>query len=104
MKIEKLFKKRYIKEHIFLPSKRRLYTIVSNEEYWIEPNINFCSCKGYYFKHKNGKGICNHLKLLALINDNMIETVKFTDEEYNIFLYILIKDITRYALKTHLNN
>lgn len=100
MRIERLLKRKCIKEHIFLPSNRRIYTIISNEEYWIEPNINFCSCKGYYFKHSK---ICNHLKLVALASESMIDRIEFLDEEYEPFLYALVKDLTRYAIR-HLNN
>lgn len=84
--------------HLFLPSKRRIFTIVSNEEYWLEPKINFCSCKGYYFKYMKIDEECHHLKALSLANKDNIDIIEFNDEEYNKFLLALLLDLTKYAM------
>lgn len=84
--------------HLFLPSKRRIFTIVSNDEYWLEPKINFCSCKGYYFKYMKNNEECHHLKALSLANEDNMDIIEFADEEYNKFLLALLLDLTKYAM------
>ncbi len=98
MKIDDLLKGKTIKMHLFLPSNRRIFTIVSNEEYWLDLKINFCSCKGYYYKYMRSNEQCYHLKALSIADEQDMEIIKFDDEEYNSFLYALIRDLTRYAI------
>lgn len=97
-KIEKLLKSKAIKMHLFLPSKRRLFTIISNNEYWLDLNINFCSCKGYYYKYMRNNEQCYHLKALSIAKESEMDIIKFDDKEYSTFLYTLLRDLTRYAL------
>ena len=98
MKIEELLKKKAIKMHLFLPSNRRIFTIVSNEEYWLDEEMNFCSCKGYYYKYMRNNEQCYHLKALAIAKEDDIEVIKFDDDEYSNFMHALLEDLTRYAI------
>ena len=86
-----------LKLHYFVPSERKLWTIVGkNNEYWLDPDLDYCACKHYYYKSLSGKEKCQHLKsfneLLKNINyDKIILSV----EEYFNFLSMLIKDILK---------
>ncbi len=98
-KIDRLLEGKHIKMHLFLPSKRRIFTIVSKEEYWLDLDVNFCSCKGYYYTYARKNERCHHLQALALASEEQISIIRFEDDEYSIFLHALIRDMTRYALK-----
>ncbi|HET8793129.1 MAG TPA: hypothetical protein VFM31_05000 [Nitrososphaeraceae archaeon] len=84
-----------LKLHSFTPSKRSLWTIVGkNDEYWLDPELNYCTCKHYYFKTLSGKDKCQHLKILnELIKNKKYDQTDYSDEEYYDFLALLIKDI-----------
>ena len=92
---DKSFKNYKLKLHYFAPSKRELRTIVGkDDEYWLDPELDYCSCKHYYFKTLSGKDKCQHLKVLnELIKNRIYDKIEFSDEEYNNFLALLIKDI-----------
>ncbi len=98
MKIEEILKNKRIKMHLFLPSNRKIFTIVSNDEYWLDPDINFCSCKGYFFKYMRTNEECYHLKALRLADQSDIEVIRFSDKEYIPFIKALLHDLARYAL------
>ena len=84
-----------LKLHYFTPSKRCLCTIVGrNDEYWLDPELDYCTCKHYYFKTLSGKDKCQHLKILnELIKNKNYDQTDYSDEEYYDFLALLIKDI-----------
>ncbi len=84
-----------IKLHLFKPSKRKIWTAVGEStEYWLEPDLNFCSCKGYYFNKLDRYGTCYHLKSAKIAKlNNKIELIEFTDFEYDDFLSCLIYDL-----------
>ena len=84
-----------LKLHYFTPSKRCLWTIVGrNDEYWLDPELDYCTCKHYYFKTLSGKDKCQHLKILnELIKNKNYDQTDYSDEEYYDFLALLIKDI-----------
>lgn len=97
MKVDKLLKEKRIKEHVFLPSNRRIVTIISNDEYWVDHDLKICSCKGYYYNYSKQGKICNHLEALIAATRDNIDTIVFNDEEYPSFLSALICDISRYT-------
>lgn len=86
-----------LKLHYFVPSERKLWTIVGkNNEYWLDAELDYCSCKHYYYKTLSGKEKCQHLKIFnELLKNNNYDKIKFSDDEYSNFLTILIKDILR---------
>nr|AIE94410.1 hypothetical protein [uncultured marine thaumarchaeote AD1000_46_C12]AIE94478.1 hypothetical protein [uncultured marine thaumarchaeote AD1000_46_F05] len=57
LKIHDIIFQNRVKLHLFETSQRKIWTIVGKEkEHWIDPELNFCSCSGYYFgmlKNKN---------------------------------------------------
>ena len=51
-KIDSLLSEKRIKLHIFEPSDRKIWTVVgTDKEYWFDPDLDFCSCPGYYFNN-----------------------------------------------------
>jgi predicted nucleic acid-binding Zn finger protein len=86
-----------LKLHYFVPSGRKLWTIIGkNNEYWLDPELDYCSCKHYYYKTLSGKEKCQHLRIFnEFLKKNNYDKITFSDEEYSSFLSTLIKDILR---------
>lgn len=84
-----------IKLHIFVPSDRKIWTIVTkNNEYWLDLDLDYCTCKYYFFKTLSGKDRCIHLKSLAeALRLEDYDRVEFQDDEYVGFLTSLFKDV-----------
>ena len=85
-----------IKLHIFRPSGRAIWTVVGRDrEYWVDPDLDFCSCKGYYYETLSTCNPCYHLKSakLARKNRKFVE-IKFQDVEYLGFIRALLYDAT----------
>lgn len=84
-----------IKLHIFVPSNRKIWTIVSkNNEYWLDLDLDYCTCKYYFFKTLSGKDSCIHLKSLAeALRLKEYDRIEFQDDEYVGFLTSLFKDV-----------
>ena len=88
-KIDSVISEKRIKLHHFLPSDRKIWTVVGKEkEHWLDPDLEFCSCSGFYFgmlKNKNHnpiKGpitlICSNFSLSKLRNvlSGFIKSIK----------------------------
>ena len=75
-----------LKLHYFTPSKRCLWTIVGrNDEYWLDPELDYCTCKHYYFKTLSGKDKCQHLKILnELIKNKKYEGLLTAIASYSV--------------------
>ena len=44
-KIDSVISEKRIKLHHFLPSDRKIWTVVGKEkEHWLDPDLEFCSC------------------------------------------------------------
>ncbi len=84
-----------IKLHLFEPSQRKIWTIVGKgKEHWLDPEIMFCSCSGYYFSKMNDKKACYHLESIRIAEkEKKTEVIKFTDDEFDDFLRGLISDL-----------
>lgn len=81
-----------VKLHVFLPSGRKLWTVVGREgEYWVDPGLLFCSCKDYYFVTLSGGESCYHLKSVKAVNED-IEMLEFSDDDYDGFLQALVAE------------
>ena len=89
-KIDSLLSEKRIKLHIFEPSDRRIWTVVgTDKEYWFDPDLDFCSCPGYYFNNE-----CYHLDNFPLaISQNQIESTTFSDDEYRHFIGSLLSEL-----------
>jgi predicted nucleic acid-binding Zn finger protein len=94
-RIESVVSGKRVKLHIFEPSKRKIWTVVGKgKEYWLDPDAEYCSCNGYYFGRLNEKTTCYHLESVYLAKrENKIETIVFSDDEYDDFLSGLISDL-----------
>ena len=94
-KIDSVISEKRIKLHIFEPSQRKIWTIVGKEkEYWLYPEMNFCSCQSFYFNSIAGKQECYHLKSVTIAEkENKVELIKFSDEEFSNFIAGLVSDL-----------
>ena len=79
-----------IKLHHFETSNRKIWTIVGEKkEYWLDPDLDFCSCPGYYFNNE-----CYHLEWFPMATiENKIELTTFSDNEYEDFIAGLLSDL-----------
>ncbi|PIW32148.1 MAG: hypothetical protein COW27_05135 [Nitrosopumilales archaeon CG15_BIG_FIL_POST_REV_8_21_14_020_37_12] len=93
-KIESVVSQGRVKLHLFEPSKRKIWTVVGmGEEHWLDPDLDYCSCPGYYFGKLNKKQGCYHLEAVTVAKkENKFETISFLDEEYGDFVAGLISD------------
>ena len=89
-KIDSLLSEKRIKLHIFEPSDRKIWTVVvTDKEYWFDPDLDFCSCPGYYFNNE-----CYHLDNFQLaMSQNQIESTTFSDDEYGPFIGSLLSEL-----------
>jgi len=94
-RVQSLVSEKRVKLHIFEPTQRKIWTVVGKgEEHWIDPDGNFCSCPGFYFGKLNGKMTCYHLESAQLArNENKVEEIIFSDDEFPDFLRGLISDL-----------
>lgn len=102
---ERIACKKAVKLHIFMPSNRKIWTVVGSKyEYWVHPP-HFCTCKDYYFrtralmiegKEEKEKVSCYHLKAVEVAEGSgMVDEVHFDDDEYDGFIRALIDMIYR---------
>lgn len=94
-KIRDTITEKRIKLHQFNPSKRKIWTVVGRtKEHWLYPEMNYCSCQGYYFGKLNNKPNCYHLDSIKIaINENGYELVEFSDDEFEDFISGLISEL-----------
>jgi len=94
-RVQSIVSEKRVKLHVFEPSQRKIWTVVGKgEEHWIDPNSNYCSCPGFYFGKLNGKTTCYHLESAHLArNENQVEKIIFSDDEFSNFLSGLISDL-----------
>ena len=79
VQIEKLLFNKGVKLHIFMPSWRKIWTVVGkNEEYWVDPENKYCSCPAFFFAENN---ICYHLKLIPLALDSFNTDIIWGDDD-----------------------
>lgn len=83
-----------IKQMLFLPSGKKLWIVVGRDnEYWVDPDLGFCSCKDYYFTTLSGKDECYHLKSVRkTISEKRFTIIDFLDDEYVGFLQAIAED------------
>jgi predicted nucleic acid-binding Zn finger protein len=84
-----------IKLHLFEPSKREIWTVVGKEnEYWLDPNLGYCSCDDYYYNAMETGRKCYHLQAVITAKEQgKVETIKFQDSEFESFISALIQDL-----------
>lgn len=91
-RIESLLRENRVKLHLFEPSGRKIWSVVGKKkEYWIDPDIHYCACSGYHFAEDN---TCYHLDLALLATQRkMVETIRFSDDEFGDFISGLILEL-----------
>ena len=84
-----------VKLHLFEPSNREVWTVVGKEkEHWLDPDGEYCSCRGFYFGRLAGKKMCYHLESAILAKKkNQSEKIVFSDDEYLDFIKNLVSDL-----------
>ena len=94
-KLGSIMEQNRVKLHFFEPSQREVWTIVGKEkEHWIDPDSNFCSCAGFYFGMLKDKKHCYHINSIHIAKqEKKFETIKFLDEEYDIFISSVLDDL-----------
>ena len=94
-KIKSILTEKRVKLHYFLPSNRKIWTIVGKEkEHWLDPNLQFCSCAGFYFGMLKSKKPCYHIESIKMAKKNtQYENIEFSDEEFESFISGLVNDL-----------
>lgn len=94
-RVQSIVSEKRVKLHVFEPSQREIWTVVGKgSEHWLDPYSNYCSCPGFYFGKLNGKTTCYHLESAHLArNENQVEKIIFSDDEFSNFLSGLISDL-----------
>ncbi len=84
-----------VKLHHFEPSKREIWTVVGKDnEHWLDPEINFCSCEDYFYNCLSSDGQCYHIKAVEVAKEqNMVEIIRFSDTEFELFISSLVDEI-----------
>lgn len=93
--IDTTVSERGVKLHYFEPSGRKIWTVVGKEnEHWLDPDLEFCSCEDYYYNALNTGQKCYHLKAVRMaMEQEKVETIKFSDSEFESFISALVKDL-----------
>jgi predicted nucleic acid-binding Zn finger protein len=93
--VETIVSGKGVKLHYFEPSGRKIWTVVGKEnEHWLDPDLRFCSCEDYYYNALATGGQCYHLKAVPVaIEQGKVETVKFSDSEFESFVSAIVKDL-----------
>lgn len=83
-----------IKKMLFTPSGRSVWVVIGKyNEYWVDLELEFCTCKDFYFKTLSHGSACYHLKSIRkAIEENLFETIIFDDKEYLQLLQALMED------------
>ena len=94
-KIKSVISEKRIKLHYFLPSNRKIWTVVGKEkEHWLEPDLKFCSCAGFYFGMLKNKKPCYHIDSIQIAKkEEQYERIEFSDDEFESFMSGLINDL-----------
>ena len=94
-KIKSVITEKRIKLRYFLPSNRNIWTIVGKEkEHWLEPELKFCSCAGFYFGMLKNKKSCYHIDSIQIAKkEDLYERIEFSDDEFESFMSGLINDL-----------
>ena len=85
-----------VKRHIFLPSGRYIYTVVGrNGDEFVDPDRPYCSCESYFFGVLSSKvKYCYHILSYKIAEaSELVQEIRFDDEEYDIFMRLLVLDI-----------
>jgi predicted nucleic acid-binding Zn finger protein len=93
-RVESTVESKSVKMLRFAPSGRVLWIVVGRDnEYWLDPDQGFCTCKDYYFSSLTKGEPCYHLKSVQkAVVDNKFVLLEFSDDEYTMLLQALAED------------
>ena len=93
--VDDIISSKGVKLHYFVPSKRKIWTVVGKEnEHWLDLELGFCSCEDYYYNVLSTGSECYHLKAAKLAQEqDKVETVTFSDSEFESFVSALVEDL-----------
>ena len=79
---------------LFLPSGKNLWIVIGRDnEYWIDLELGFCSCKDFYFNTLSGGQDCYHLKSVRkAIQERGFRVIEFDDSDYVYLLQAVADD------------
>lgn len=85
-----------VKENRFVPSGRKIFTVVGNlGDEFIDPERPYCSCGHFFFRVRTKKDeLCYHLlsyKIASLAGK--VDVTKFSDEEYQEVVAATVRDV-----------
>ncbi|MDG6918638.1 MAG: hypothetical protein JRN62_04280 [Nitrososphaerota archaeon] len=83
------------KKHVFVPSNTTIYTVVgfAGDEV-VDPVRPYCSCGDFFFNVMRKKEeFCHHLLAYKMAEKLGFDTVTFHDDEYDLFISALSRDI-----------
>ena len=94
-KIKLVISEKRVKLHHIVPSNRKIWTVVGKEtEHCLDPQLDFCSCSGFYFGMLKNKKPCYHIESISIaIKEGKYETIKFSDDEFENFIVSVINDL-----------
>ena len=94
-RIKSILSEKRVKLHHFLPSNRKIWTVVGKDkEHWLDPDLQFCSCTGFYFEMLKNKKPCYHIDSIKIAKEKtQYENIEFSDEEFESFVSGLINDL-----------
>ena len=85
-----------VKECRFLPSGRRVLSVVGKEgDEFIDPQRSYCSCSHYFFRVLGGNDeTCYHLLSHRIASElGTLDVVTFDDAEYGQVFATIVRDV-----------
>jgi len=93
--VESVISSNGVKLHLFMPSNRRIWTVVGKEnEHWLDLELGYCSCEDYFYNAIERGRECYHLKSVrAAKEQDKVEMIEFEDSEFEGFIGALVQDL-----------
>jgi len=90
-----------VKKHIFLPSRRTIWTVVGREgDFLIDldekgMDKDYCSCSDFHFRVLSGTvAQCYHLiAARKAIETGRVSVIESPDDDYKLYLKLLLGDV-----------
>ena len=85
-----------VKEARFLPSGRRLVSVVGRlGDEFIDPERPYCSCSNFFFRVVGGREeVCYHLLSYKIASKaGRVDVIEFSDDEYGPYFTATVRDV-----------
>ncbi len=92
-----------VKECLFLPSGRRVVSVVGTlGDELIDPSRPYCSCGNFFFRVSHGgEETCYHLlSFMIAAKTGRVDILEFSDEEFGDYLSAVVRDVLEVFAKT----